>query len=200
MRSRVTNSGTSLSAIWVVTKTMCIFPEDCIIAKSFTPHTSAINSVCPVKSIPARLTAYLFMGAVTIASIRRARQSSAAFFTLLYAARPQTAEASPILYAPGASSELSQKSYSTVVSTLLKASSIIIREPYRINLTSCAKRFSATARASSSGPIPAGSPIVRAMLSLFITTTCYFIKLAMPVKMTCAAKAASIKPVILLRI
>ena len=67
--------GTSARLTWQVTKTMRSEPEDCIITKLRHSQSSAIRSVCPVNGIPARLTAYLFIGAVTIASTSPASAS-----------------------------------------------------------------------------------------------------------------------------
>ncbi|MPN34218.1 hypothetical protein SDC9_181711 [bioreactor metagenome] len=101
--ARVASFGTSASGTWQVTNTMRKLPDDCIITKSRQLHSSAIRSVCPVNGIPARLTAYLFIGAVTIASAFPASTSRVASVSASKASFPQRASARPGSKAPNGS-------------------------------------------------------------------------------------------------
>ena len=74
-RSRVTRSGTRLSATWVVTWITRRSGPINSMAKSRVPESRARISVCPVCSRPAAASASLLMGAVTMPSSWPAWQS-----------------------------------------------------------------------------------------------------------------------------
>src|ERR1035437_1409350 len=132
---------------------------------SVAPHSSAMNSVCPENGRPESVTASLFTGAVTMASASPERHIPVAIRTYSTAATPQRASSRPNENSSiPASARASRSSAWSLIPVIRWAISRTAPSPTTIQRASGASSGSATACSTISGPIPAGSPMVKTIV------------------------------------
>jgi hypothetical protein len=133
-------------------------------------HNCAMYSVCPENLHPERVTASLFRGAVTIASASPRRHISVARRTYATAAAPKAALSCPkAMGVPDGMQPGSRIVAGTVPRSRSQICAVCSRTSLSPTITQSASAVisgRASAFKTTSGPIPAGSPMVTAIFML----------------------------------